>query len=225
VMPASMTRLGQFVAISLALHAVVLLGVRNDPPARNWLAGPVIVRLVAVAGSTPENSPTSHTKADTTQKQTRSRAATQATATTERISSQRHPARVPDRTPAMFEQPADTDTAPVAAQQGPAQAATRKKALEQQLINSLHAALMPHFSYPLLARRRGWEGTVRVGVRVDANGSLTRLHLVEPSPYAVLNTAAIASLSRLARLPNAGNWLQGGHIDLILPVEYRLLEG
>jgi protein TonB len=224
-MPASSTRLGQFVAISLALHAAVLLGVRNDTPARNWMAGPVIVRLLAVSGSTPESSPTRHTTADTIQKQTPSRTAMQSTATTEKISSRSRPARVPDRTPAMIEQPADTDPSPAPAQQGSAQAATRKKALEQQLINSLHAALMPHFSYPLLARRRGWEGTVRVGVRVEANGSLTRLHLVEPSPYAVLNTAAINSLSRLARLPNADNWLQGGHVDLILPVEYRLLEG
>jgi protein TonB len=99
------------------------------------------------------------------------------------------------------------------------------KPLEQQLINSLQAALMPHFSYPLLARRRGWEGIVRIGVRVEANGSLTRLHLVEPSPYDVLNTAAMKSLSRLARLPKAADWLHGGHIDLVLPVEYRLLEG
>ena len=84
---------------------------------------------------------------------------------------------------------------------------------------------MPHFSYPMLARRRGWEGIVRVGVRVEANGNLTRLHLVEPCPYDVLNSAAINSLSRLARLPRAGDWLQGNHVDLVLPVEYRLLEG
>jgi protein TonB len=84
---------------------------------------------------------------------------------------------------------------------------------------------MPHFSYPLLARRRGWEGIVRVGVRIEANGNLTRLRLVEPCPYGVLNTAAINSLSRLAQLPNAGNWLQGSPVDLVLPVEYRLLEG
>ena len=224
-MPSFQVRLGQFVALSLALHLIVLFSVRNNPPARDWLAGPVIVRLVSTAESTPESKQISHTKTATTETQAGTPAATQPAVTTREIPAQRHPARVPESSPASVERHADTMASPLPAQQQPAPAATTTKSLEQQLLNSLQAALMPHFSYPLLARRRGWEGIVRIGVRVEANGNLTRLHLVEPSPYDILNTAAINSLSRLARLPQAVNWLRGGHVDLVVPVEYRLLEG
>ena len=224
-MPVFKTRIGRFVAISLGLHAAILLGVHNGPPVQNWLAGPVVVRLLPAPESTPQSGPVHRTKADSVMEPTGAPAARQAATTAENIPSQRRPARLADPPPARLEQHVDTAAAPEPAQRRSAEAATRRKALEQQLLNSLHTALMPHFDYPLLARRRGWEGIVRVGVRVEANGRLTRLHLVEPSPYAVLNSAAINSLSRLARLPNAGNWLQGGHVDLVLPVEYRLLEG
>jgi protein TonB len=145
----------------------------------------------------------------------------QAATAAEKILPQHRPARLP----AAAENPPDANTAAKPGQRQTAETMNRKAERDQQLLDSLHAALVPHFSYPLLARRRGWEGIVRVGLRIEANGRLTRLHLVEPSPYDVLNTAAINSLSKLARLPNAGTWLQGSHVDLVLPVEYRLLEG
>jgi periplasmic protein TonB len=216
-------RLSHFLAISLALHAAALLVARSDRPQLNWLAGPVIVRLVPAPGSTPESRPTSDGMAAAVK--TQQAATLQTTTAAERFLPQRHPARLPATLPAVAENLPDTDAPAGSTQQQAAATATRTATLEQQLLDSLHTALMPHFSYPLLARRRGWEGIVRVGLRIEANGNLTRLHLVEPSPYEVLNTAAINSLSRLARLPNAGTWLQGRHVDLILPVEYRLLEG
>jgi len=217
------SRLSHFLAISLALHVATLFVAHNDRPQLNWLAGPVIVRLVPAPGSTPESRPSNEGKADTAKMQ--QPAATQTSTAAERMLPQRHLARLPATTPATVEsQPVMEDLSAAAQRQAGATAA-RTAELEQQLLDSLHTALMPHFSYPLLARRRGWEGIVRVGLRIEANGRLTRLHLVEPSPYDVLNTAAINSLSQLARLPNAGTWLQGRHVDLVLPVEYRLLEG
>jgi protein TonB len=217
-------RLSQFIAISLALHAAALLVAHPDRPQINWLAGPVIVRLVPVLASTRESSPTSGKQAApaiTTQHA----AAMQATTAAEKILPQHRPARRAAAIPAAAEYPPDTNAAPEPEQRQAAETATRTAERDQHLLDSLHAALMPHFSYPLLARRRGWEGIVRVGLRIEANGRLTRLHLVEASPYDVLNTAAIDSLAQLARLPNAGTWLQGSHVDLVLPVEYRLLEG
>jgi protein TonB len=101
---------------------------------------------------------------------------------------------------------------------------TSRASLEAELRAQLRRALVPHFTYPLLARRRGWEGTVKVGVRIEADGTLTRLHLVETSHHAVLNQAAVESLRRIAQLPEAGTWLGGGHVDLVLPIEYRLTD-
>jgi len=217
-------RLSHFLAVSLALHAVALVVARNDRPPRNWLAGPVMVRLMPVPESTRESRP-NRVETAAPAVNPKQAAAPQAAAAAEKILPQRLPARVPAVLSTAAEELPDTDARSGHAQRQAAEAATRSAELEQQLLDSLHTALMPHFSYPLLARRRGWEGIVRVGMRIEANGSLTRLHLVEPSPYSVLNTAAINSLSRLARLPNAGIWLQGRHVDLVIPVEYRLLEG
>jgi protein TonB len=216
--------LSYFLVVSLAVHAAALLLVRNDTQARNWLAGPVIVRLVTLPASLKESRPVTSKKATTADKTVQA-AASHGTASAKNNPPQRRPARIPAALPAAMENLPDTDVSTDPAEWQAAEIANPAAEREQRLLDSLHAALMPHFSYPLLARRRGWEGIVRVGVRIEANGSLTRLHLVEPSPYDVLNTAAINSLSRLARLQNAGNWLQGRHVDLVLPVEYRLLEG
>lgn len=217
-------RLNHFLAISLAVHMAALLLVRDDLPTRHWLAGPVIVRLTMLPGNPKESRPVTSQKAATADK-ARQSAANRATASAQNIPPQHRPARIPAALPATAENTPDIDVSTDTAQRQAAETASRTAAREQQLRDSLQAALMPHFSYPLLARRRGWEGIVRVGVRIEANGNLTRLHLVEPCPYDVLNTAAINSLSRLARLPNAGRWLQGRYVDLVLPVEYRLLEG
>ena len=56
-------RLSHFLAISLALHATALLVAHTTRRQRNWLAGPVIVRLVPVPESTRESRPTSTQKA------------------------------------------------------------------------------------------------------------------------------------------------------------------
>lgn len=89
---------------------------------------------------------------------------------------------------------------------------------------AVHHALQPHFKYPILARRRGWEGTVKVSVRVESDGELSRLHLVGSSRYGVLDKAAMESLRQVTRIPAAAAWLGGQHFDMVLPVEYRLLD-
>ncbi len=218
------SRLSHFLAISLALHATVLVVSHTSRPQRDWLAGPVIVRLVPVPQSVRESRPTGSGKAAPAEK-TPATPAMQAATAAEKTLPQQRPPRHSAASPAGAESPPGTGVSPAPPGPQSADTATRMAEREQQLLDSLHAALMPHFSYPLLARRRGWEGIVRVGLRIEANGRLTRLHLVEPSPYDVLNTAAINSLAQLARLPNAGTWLQGSPVDLVVPVEYRLLEG
>ena len=104
-------------------------------------------------------------------------------------------------------------------------AASRERdiAVNDLLEKAIRDALQPHFKYPVLARRRGWEGIVRIGLRVEPDGMITRLHIVEPSSHPVLDRAAMASLHDTGQLPAAGEWLAGSHFDIVLPVEYRLL--
>jgi protein TonB len=83
-------------------------------------------------------------------------------------------------------------------------------------------AMQPYFNYPLLARRRGWQGTVRLGLRILPDGHISRLHIVETSRHPVLDQAALTSLGNVKALPQAVTWLGGRSSDIIVPVEYRL---
>jgi outer membrane biosynthesis protein TonB len=46
----------------------------------------------------------------------------------------------------------------------------------------------------------------------------------QTSGYPVLDRAALQSL-QLASVPDAEQWMQGQAIDIIIPVEYRLVGG
>ena len=88
---------------------------------------------------------------------------------------------------------------------------------------ALRLRLAEHFRYPPLARRRGWEGTVRLGLRIEPDGRLTRVRVLAGSGYGVLDRAAARALERVGRIPEAAGWLGGQPFDMVLPVEYRLV--
>ena len=63
-----------------------------------------------------------------------------------------------------------------------------------------------------------------MGLRVRANGQLTHVRVINSSGYLILDNAAMDSVRRVAALPEAGPLLNGRHIDVILPVIYKLTE-
>lgn len=93
--------------------------------------------------------------------------------------------------------------------------------LRANLTRRIHAV----FDYPLIARIKGWQGEVKLGMRVEPDGTLTDLRVIVSSGYAILDRSSLRTLQGIARIPPAAQWLQGRHVDLILPVEYRLTEG
>lgn len=93
--------------------------------------------------------------------------------------------------------------------------------LKSALFRRLHA----HFQYPLIARMRGWQGLVKVGVRVEADGTLSHLRVIETSGYSILDDNSLRTVRAIARVPRAAGWLRGHHVDLVLPVSYRLTHG
>lgn len=100
-----------------------------------------------------------------------------------------------------------------------------KTRLTSQLKSQLHDALVPYFAYPMMARRRGWQGQVRVGLRVEADGRLSHVRIAHSSGYRLLDSAALAALNRINTLPKAAGWLDGRHFDMVLPIDYRLIDG
>lgn len=95
---------------------------------------------------------------------------------------------------------------------------------EDQLQTSLGKRLRKYFYYPRLARKKGWQGKVKLELRVEGSGHLSHIRLIQSSGYASLDDAALKSLRKVAFLPEARNWLQGTHYDIVVPVEYRLVD-
>ncbi len=86
----------------------------------------------------------------------------------------------------------------------------------------LESDLSRYFSYPPIARQRGWQGHVRVAFTVQADGQLTDARITHSSGYHVLDASALEALRRVGRLPQAREWLQGQVLPMELPVIYRL---
>lgn len=91
-------------------------------------------------------------------------------------------------------------------------------ALQSSLKVTLRQELARHFNYPLLARRRGWEGEVLLAFRLEADGRITGAHVARSSGYGVLDRAALTALGKVKRILSGA---QGG-FAMELPVIYRL---
>jgi len=99
-----------------------------------------------------------------------------------------------------------------------------RKNQDRHLRASVMELIASKLNYPAIARRKGWQGVVRLELRIEADGRISNLQIDATSGYSVLDEAALQSL-QLANVPDATQWLGGRAIDLIVPVEYRLIDG
>jgi protein TonB len=114
------------------------------------------------------------------------------------------------------------------ADQAPAvQAASTSLSREDQS-RHLRASVMEfitgQLNYPAIARSKGWQGVVKLELLIESDGHISDLHIEETSGYALLDKAALDSL-QLAHVPDAAQWLDGKAVSIIVPVEYRLVDG
>ena len=89
---------------------------------------------------------------------------------------------------------------------------------------SLGEKLSEYFYYPRIARKKGWQGQVKLRLRIEGNGHLSNIQLHRSSGYPSLDNAALNSLQKAAYLPDAKSWLQGMPYDIVVPVEYHLID-
>jgi protein TonB len=118
-------------------------------------------------------------------------------------------------TPSLTSSDLDASQTDKALQLNPKTASLLRADLEQ--------AFSLHFRYPRLAIKRGWQGEVRLGLRIEANGHLSQVRILQGSGYGLLDKAAMKSLNKVETLPKAIALLNGHSLDLILPVKYQLL--
>ena len=95
---------------------------------------------------------------------------------------------------------------------------------DRHLRASLMAFITGQLDYPAMARRKGWQGVVKLELLIESDGHISDLHIEQTSGYALLDKAALSSL-QLARVPDAVQWLDGKAVSIVVPVEYRLIDG
>jgi protein TonB len=93
-----------------------------------------------------------------------------------------------------------------------------------QILANLKDAFLPYFTYPRLARIKGWQGTVELTVNLDAQGQLTAARIVHSSGYGILDHAALESIRRVKIVPNAVQWLNNHGLEVNFPVIYQLVD-
>ena len=95
---------------------------------------------------------------------------------------------------------------------------------QQHLRASVMAFITGQLNYPAIARRKGWQGVVKLELLIESDGHISDLHIEQTSGYALLDKAALSSL-QLAHVPDAAQWLDGKAVSIVVPVEYRLVGG
>ncbi len=73
-------------------------------------------------------------------------------------------------------------------------------ALQSSLKVTLTQEITRHFTYPLLARKRGWQGEVLLAFRLEADGRIVDARVARSSGYGVLDRAALDALAKVQRI-------------------------
>jgi TonB family protein len=94
-----------------------------------------------------------------------------------------------------------------------------------KIVDYLQQQLAQYFSYPFIARKRGWQGTVLLQFRIESNGYIKDIRIQKSSGYSILDRSAVKSLRRVGRIPIT-DWLDNNTVtDLELPVEFKFNKG
>lgn len=76
--------------------------------------------------------------------------------------------------------------------------------------------------YPRIAQMRGWQGTVRVQLELDANGNITQSAIKESSGYEVLDKQALEMVRKATPLPQPPDILRNRAFSILVPVTFKL---
>ena len=221
-----------FLALSVAIHTVLLLAYHPALPEIGH-AGHIVQLSVERAGShssaavpeaskrTPEIAEEPDVPETRASAQPRPAAAPANPAATRSTATAAIPAG-PQAAPAPGKQRDAQDSVPAssAVASGSPQPSLRES--KDHLRQSVLELFSRRLDYPAIARRKGWQVTVTLRLLIEPDGRISRLQVDRTSGYPVLDRAAVESL-RLASIPRAQQWLHGHALELLVPVEYRLV--
>jgi protein TonB len=112
--------------------------------------------------------------------------------------------------------------APVVAPQPKVADESRERTLMEQYQQTISARIKKFEEYPPVAKRRHWEGTTVVQLRLTAEGKVTDIAVVEKSGYEILDEAAVKMIRRASPLPLPPEGLRGRDHTVLVPIRFRL---
>jgi len=215
-------RILAFCAASLALHLCVLAWPREAPPLQAMAGRPLALTLRTVRAEedqtaeqditrSPLNTSTAHAAATPAE-------SARPLASKPSSFGEPHPTFRLDQP-----RPPETPTTPAEDTVSQRAASIPVSITPGEVVREIQSVFSARFTYPLLARRRGWQGRARFGMQIESDGRLTGIRLLQGSGYGVLDRAALDTLNNV-RLP-AGGYLPRSDYDIDLVVEYRLTAG
>ncbi len=204
-------RLGVLLALSAGAHLLILT-LSHSPTLIPFDNPDTVLNINLIETTAETTTPTSE------EKQANAQAEPPRPRAPERKTEKKTVANAATPTPP----PAPTKSLPAtsAAPQPPAQKpANQVKAL---LLARLRSSMNETFKYPLLARKRGWEGEVQLDIEVAANGTIANITIRQSSGHKLLDKSALDTLARIGQIADAIDWLSGRSLNVTLPVIYRL---
>jgi protein TonB len=79
-----------------------------------------------------------------------------------------------------------------------------------------------HKQYPRVAQMRGWQGTAKVELQIDASGTVTAVNIVESSGFEVLDKQTIESVRKALPLPPIPEELRSKEFTIVVPMKFSL---
>ena len=224
------SRFWRLLGLSLLVHAGLFVGIGWQ---RKTLPDPLpplmaTLRLVAVSPAVSESGVAAARAvppAATLPPKARQQEAAAVHRSASRVTQPAGPANVPAQT-----SPADAapgSEAPTAAQSVAEVGRTETPARQQGDLlaayrQRLAELLARGIEYPRVAALRGWEGEVRLRLKVARRGNLLGVALDRSSGFDVLDQHALALLAGYGDLPPLPEALEAGEIQVIVPIQYKL---
>lgn len=97
--------------------------------------------------------------------------------------------------------------------------------VSNHMIKYLETEFRTRFQYPLLARKRGWQGKVIIALAINRAGYIHNVNVRQSSGYAVLDNNAVRTFEAIGDIIPALDKNNRDEYQLTIPVIYRLTRG
>jgi len=124
--------------------------------------------------------------------------------------------------PTTQENPAPTQTQTQQNQPSPAASLKSFALLNNDMLNDLNSKFQARFRYPMLARKRGWQGKVVLALNINLQGKIARIVVQKSSGYKILDRNAVKTFEAIGSISNGiQTHIQKPH-KLNIPILYQL---